>query len=203
MHFNSKVVSDIMTGKGSTVKNLLYEMKTLLEAIYRNSQQNAKERIRGTPNDKAFNIIPHARPSYDNTKLATFSNAIHAQIENNNEVMLEKVLSKHTLKGKDYLDTMSTADSDYYKEFMDQKSHGRDMERSRKSQVLETNHYIESQHISQWKTNQRVAHERKARKLRVESDLDQRREKLQMNNHRSTMLKSATRCCPSASSIRC
>lgn len=189
VHFNSKVVSDIMTGKGSTVKNLLYEMKTLLEAIYRNSQQNAKERIRGTPNDKAFNIIPHARPSYDNTKLATFSNAIHAQIENNNEVMLEKVLSKHTLKGKDYLDTMSTADSDYYKEFMDQKSHGRDMERSRKSQVLETNHYIESQHIAQWKTNQRVAHERKARKLRVESDLDQRREKLQMKVHFMTQSK--------------
>jgi len=189
VHFNSKVVSDIMTGKGSSVKNLLYEMKTQLESIYRNSQQNVKERIKGTPNDKAFNVIPHARPSYDNTKLATFSNAIHAKIENTNEVMLEKVLSKHTLKGKDYLDTMSAADSDYYKDFMDQKSHGRDMERSKKSQALETYHYIESQHIAQWKTNQRVAHERKARKLRVESDLTQRREALQMKVHFMTQSK--------------
>lgn len=187
VHFNSRVVTDIMAGKETITKNLLYEMKTALEGIYRINRQNTNQLLHGTASDQAVAVIKLSRPSYEKTISATFSKAIHATIENTNEVLMKEVTQKHTSKEASYLQTMSMADSDAYDAFMDSRYREKEINRNKHQQAEEFARSWEAQNVAKWKVNQRVAHDRRNLKVKVEHDATVRKSALR------TKLQEATR----------
>ena len=175
VHFNSRIVTDIMDGKETTVKNLLYEIKTALEGIYRINKQNNNQMLYGTASDKAHHVIKPTRTSYEKTISATFTKAIHSKVENTNAVLMEEVLKPHTSKTVAYLQTMSTADSDMYESFMDMRYREKEINRNKKERADEFAKTVEAQNIAQWKVNQRIAHDRRNLKLKVTADAHTRK----------------------------
>jgi hypothetical protein len=171
VHFNSRVVTEIMAGKETITKNLLYEMKTALEGVYRINKQSNNQMLHGTASDKALHVIKPTRPSYEKTISSTFEKAVHGTIENTNEVMMAEVVKRHASKAVDYLQTMSTADSDAYDAFMNTRLREKEINRNKKEKADEFAKTREAQHVAQWKVNQRVAHDRRSLKAKVENDL--------------------------------
>ena len=93
MNFNSKTAVDIMSAKKGVMKNLLYELRTILERIAKSSKQLKmpknisqmnKEELKKAmtiinsenTNDKILIKVQPPRPKYDKSMANTFENTI-------------------------------------------------------------------------------------------------------------------------------
>ena len=71
-------------------KTILYELKTALDRIHKNSYLNNPKM------PKIGQVIPNVKPAFDKTMSITFENAIRAMMENPNDVLMEKALKKYS-----------------------------------------------------------------------------------------------------------
>eukprot|EP01035_Chromulina_nebulosa_P002237 gene2237-3016_t len=177
VNFGSKIAADIMAGRDGAIKTLLYELKTALDSIDRNSRQTTNPNLRGTRNDKILYSINPTKPSFDKTKSVSFENAIRTAAENPNEVLMRSALQKYKERKQDFRTTvdvghsqmLSTMSADIQKTMM--------AGRTKKVNEGEFEDAWQSINLNQWKENQRVAKERRNLKKRVEFDQTQKREK--------------------------
>ena len=184
--FNARMVTAIMHGKDNITKNLLYEMKTQLERIYRSSKQNTKPELRGTASDKVLNVIKPERPLYDKTTSATFESAIRGRVENANHVMMENTLHRFTQRGAQYQYNMSMADEDLYEATMNTYLRTKEIDYSRKEHEGEFAEAWDSINLDQWKTNQRIARDRRNLKKKVQEDQARRSSTLKAHKLQSS-----------------
>lgn len=177
VRFNSKVASDIMHGNESVTKSILYEMKICLEAISRNCKQTLNQNLRGTKHDRVLNVVPQSRGVYDDTVARTFQASIRGALENTNAALMAAVTRKYENRTDGYLRTISMGESLQQNTVQLQRLRAKEIHKSRKAHEGEFEEAWEALNVEQWKKNQRIAHERKALKLRVTAKLSMDKQK--------------------------
>ena len=151
VNFGSKIAADIMAGRDGAIKTLLYELKTALDSIDRNSRQTTNPNLRGTRNDKILYSINPTKPSFDKTKSVSFENAIRTAAENPNDIMMRSALYKYKERKQDFRATvdvghshmLSTMSADIQKTMM--------IDRTKKVNEGEFQDAWQSINLNQWK----------------------------------------------------
>lgn len=179
MQFNSKTAIDIMSAKKGVMKNLLYELRTILERIAKSSKQLKmpknisqmnKEELKkamatinaeNTTNDKILIKVQPPRPKYDKSMANTFENTIRTIMENPNDVMMDKVLQKYKDKKTELRQTVSFGYSNLMGEMQTELQRQREIAKQRKEHENEFLEAWEMINVEQWKKNQKIAHDRR------------------------------------------
>ena len=178
IQFNSKTAIDIMAGKKGVMKNLLYELRTILERITKSSKQLKmpknvtllhKEELKKAitavnaenTNNKILLQVQPARPKYDKSMAETFENTIRTIMENPNDVMMDKVLQRYKEKKTELRQTVSFGYSNLMGEMQTELQRQREIAKQRKEHENEFTAAWEMINMDQWKKNQKIAHDRR------------------------------------------
>lgn len=184
--FNSRIANEIIRGNEKATKSLLYEMKTALENLRRNCGHTVPESLRGTRSDKVLCLVTTTKPAFERTKSRTFQIAVRNALENPNSVMMEKVTKKYSDKTEEYYRTISMGESMDQATIALNRTRAKDIYKSRKDHEGEFAEAWESINLDQWRKNQKVAHERRALKTRVMTELERRKTVSKANNNAQT-----------------
>ena len=178
IQFNSKTAIDIMAGKIGVMKNLLYELRTVLERITKSSKQLKmpknvsqlhKEELKKAittinaenTNNKILLQVQPARPKYDKSMAETFENTIRTIMENPNDVMMDKVLQRYKDRKTELRQTVSFGYSNLMGEMQTELQRQREIAKHRKEHEAEFTAAWEMINVEQWKKNQKTAHDRR------------------------------------------
>ena len=151
VNFGSKIAADIMAGREGAIKTLLYELKTALDSIDRNSRQTTNPNLRGTRNDKILFSINPSKPSFDKTKSITFENAIRTAAENPNEIMMRNATMKYTDKKGEFRNTVNIGHSVMLNSMSMDLQRTREIQRTKKENEGEFADAWNTINLDQWK----------------------------------------------------
>lgn len=160
VHFNSKSASDIMNSKPGATKTLLYELKTALDRIKKNSQL-ASSTYKGNQPTKITRIVPPIRPAFDMTKAVTFENAIRSMVDNPNDIMMDRTVERFQDKKGQFRDSVSMSHSDLVSALQSERLRMRDISRQKRQHEQVFTKAWDSLGQDQWKKNQKTAHDRR------------------------------------------
>lgn len=187
INFNAKIAFDVMHGVNGTAKNLIYETRATLEGIRKRSSREAQinaendntntmSKTGNKINGRILSVLRHGTPTFDKTMMTTFENAIRAMMENPNDVLMEKITRKFDQKKMDFRQTVNSNHSQGMDTMELELTRRIGLEKHRKIHNKTFSDAYELIHVNQWKQNQKVAHERRAREQRFDATALQRKE---------------------------
>lgn len=153
VNFGSKIAADIMAGREGAIKTLLYELKTALDGIDRNSRQTTNPNLRGTKNDKILFAINPSKPSFDKTKSVSFENAIRTAAENPNDIMMRNATLKFQDRKQNFRNTVNVGHSIMLNSMSVDLQRTKEIDRSKKANEGEFADAWESINLDQWKVH--------------------------------------------------
>jgi hypothetical protein len=157
--FNSRIAYDIMHSKPGQMKNLLFEIKTCLDKIIKGAPKEPNKPVK---NSKPLRVIPSGRPKYDISMHQTFEDVVRRDVENPNDVMMNKATARFEQKGRDYEVWLETGKSNDFADHRAELMHRKELskqKRKHEQEFLETWNKINEE---QWRQNQIRARNRKA-----------------------------------------
>lgn len=99
--FNARIAGDIIHAKKGVNKNMLYELRTIIESVKKRSTLST------TTGQKLLRVIQPSKPSFDKSKADTFRTALRALVENANDVMMGKHLEKYQSNKSDFRESVT------------------------------------------------------------------------------------------------
>jgi hypothetical protein len=193
VHFDAKTVEAVMKADSSTIKRLLYDIKTSLDRIKRSSQLSSTKTLSSSGKMHLVSVVPLRKPKFEKTIDHSFENSLRSMVENEKDVIMSKVTMRFDEKETKFLATVTNREHDDLVREHEERHNYSDQLRSRKRHEKIFNDAWDHMNKEQWKANQRIAHNRREHKQRVElqEELNRRTRKLnRLHSDRDEMEKS-------------
>lgn len=180
--FNSRIAAKIINGDDHITKNLLYELKSVIEKLCRNTRVALPPRLWGTRNDRVINVLGTTRPSYDDSCTKSFQNAIRSileQQENKKKIEYDNDPLGNLHSSSNHLgSTAYPVPSMTYEESkkLANQVRAQTLSKSKKLRVDEFTNVWNSIHQDKWKENMKIAKNREKRIEKVDRDIQRIRE---------------------------
>ena len=172
IRFSSKVVFDIVNAKKGVMKTMLYEIKTALDGISKNSSNFKSSKS----DSKVLRIIQPSRPSYDKTQSDTFETAIRSFMENPNTIRMMRATEKYTSRINDFRQSIITSYTMEMNSLEQEIQRKKIVANQRKKHDKEFMDAWETINVRKWADNQQIAKQRRALVNKVKMISDNKRE---------------------------
>lgn len=178
--FNSRIAAKLIDGDDHITKNLLYELKSVIDKLCRNTRVALPPRLWGTRNDRVINVLGTTRPSYDESCTKSFQNAIRSILEQqeNKKKIEQDNDTNHFNSSNQFGSTSLPVPSMTYEESkkLANQVRAQTLSKSKKLRVDEFTNVWNSIHQDKWKENMRTSKNREKRIEKVENDVQRMKE---------------------------
>ena len=178
VNFNAKIAFDVMHATNGTAKDLVYAMRATLEGLRKRGSRTASVNNENSMSNsvKIPTVLARGTPVFDKTMMTTFENSVRAMMENPNDVLMEQITRRFDQKKMDFRQSVTSSHSRGMETMEMELTRRRGQQKLAKTHTREFVAAVDYLHEDQWKKNQKVAHERRAREERFENTATQRKD---------------------------
>ena len=188
VNFNAKIAFDVMHAANGTAKDLVYEMRTILEGIRRRSGRAIADDNENSlfNSGRIITVLRSGTPLFDKTMLTSFEISMRAMMENPNDVLLQPITRKFDKKKNDFCQSISKSQIREMNTMQTEFTKMKDLQKKSRIHNKEFETAVDMINQEQWKKNQQVAHERRTKEDRFIQTAAQRKEFLRAATKNAT-----------------